>query len=151
MKSPEVVGVVVEPPQLGQPSFLAPVDVSLDGGLACADQTSVPQTEATEAEEASRAHEGLVKYERFPREHSDVEVWVCQLEFKATIAPPMCVKLLEEDLEAKCHDKAASNNCVHHVEEEMSVVVMSYTVVEPRAVMVHLEDAGVADTEMSQA
>ena len=151
MQSPEVVGVAIEPPQLGQPPVLAPVDVSLDGGLARADQTSVPHTEATEAEEASRAHEGLVKDERLPREHPDVEVWIFQLEVESTVAPPMCVELLEEDLEAKCHDEAASNHRVHHIQEEMSVVVMSYTVVEPRAVMVHLEDAGVANTEMSPA
>ena len=86
MQSPEVVGVAIEPPQLGQPPVLAPVDVSLDGGLACADQTSVPQTEATEAEKASRAHEGLVKDERLPREHPDVEVWIFQLEAEATVA-----------------------------------------------------------------
>ena len=37
MQSPEVVGVVIDPAQLGQPPLLAPVDVSLNGGLARAD------------------------------------------------------------------------------------------------------------------
>ena len=62
----------------------------------------------------------------------------------------MFIELLEENLKAKCHDEAASNHREHHVEEEVSVVVMAHTVVEPGAVMVHLEDARVTDTEMAR-
>ena len=138
MQRPEVVGVAVEPPQLGQPPLLASVDVSLDRGLAGADQPSVPQTEATEAEEARRAHEGFVEDERLPREHSNVEIRILQLEIDAAIPPPVSIELLEENLEAKSHDETASHHSEHHVREEVSVVVMSNTVVEPGTVMVHL-------------
>ena len=150
MQSPEVVGVVIDPAQLGQPPLLAPVDVSLNGGLARADQASVPQTETAEAEETSRAHEGLVEDERLPREHPNIEVWIFHLEIEAAITPPVFIELLKENLEAKCHDEAASNHSEHHVEEEVSVVVMTHTVIEPGAVMVHLEDARVADTEIAR-
>lgn len=136
--SPEVVRVVVAPPQLGQPLLLAGVDVRLYGGLARADQASVPQAEAAQTEEASRAHEGLVEDERLPRENSNVEVGISHLQIKAAIAPPVLIELLEENLESKCHDEAASNHREHHVEEEVPMVVMPHTVVEPGAVMVHL-------------
>ena len=63
----------------------------------------------------------------------------------------MLIELLEENLESKCHDEAAPNHCEHHVEEEVSMVVMPHTVVEPGAVMVHLKDARVADTEITRA
>ena len=76
---PEVVRVVVPPPQLGQPLLLAGVDVRLYRGLARADQAGVPQAEAAQTEEASRAHEGLVKDKRLPREHSNVEIRISHL------------------------------------------------------------------------
>ena len=62
MASSEVVGVPVNLPQLGQPLLLAPVDVSLDGGLPGGDQPRVPQAETTEAEETRRAHEGFIEH-----------------------------------------------------------------------------------------
>ena len=60
----------------------------------------------------------------------------------------MANELLPEDLKAEKHEEATAEDHEHHVEEEVSVVVMAHTVVEPGAVMVHLEDAGVADTEI---
>ena len=51
-----------------------------------------------------------------------------------------------EDLKAEGHDEAAADDHEDHVEEEMPVVVVSDTVVEPGTVVVHVEDASVAHT-----
>ena len=51
-----------------------------------------------------------------------------------------------KDLKTESHNEAAADDHEEHVEEEVPVVVVSDTVVEPGTVVVHLEDAGVADT-----
>ena len=148
MASSKVVGVPVNFTQLSHPLLLAPVDVSLDGGLPGGDQPRVPQAEAAEAEETRRAHEGFIHHERSPCEHSDVLAVVLHVEVHAAVAPPVVVELFKEDFEAERHDEAAADNHEDHVEEEVSVVVMSNTVIEPGAMMVHFEDARIADTEI---
>lgn len=55
------------------------------------------------------------------------------------------VDFLPEDLEAKYHDEEASQDGVDHVEEEVSVVEVAHAVVEPGTVVVHLEDAMIAN------
>ena len=51
-----------------------------------------------------------------------------------------------KDLKTESHNEAAADDHEEHVQEEVPVVVVSDTVVEPGTVVVHLEDAGVADT-----
>ena len=151
MASSEVVGVPVNLPQLGQPLLLAPVDVSLDGGLPGGDQPRVPQAEAAEAEETRRAHEGFIHHERSPCEHSDVLAVVLHVEVHAAVAPPVVVELFKEDFEAERHDEAAADNHEDHVEEEVPVVVVANAVVQPGAMMVHLQNACLTNTEGNDA
>ena len=151
MASSEVVWVPVNLPQLGQPLLLAPVDVSLDGGLPGGDQPRVPQAEAAEAEETRRAHEGFIEHERSPCEHADVLAVVLHVEVHAAVAPPVVVELFKEDFEAECHDKATADNHEDHIEEEVPVVVVADTVVQPGAMMVHLQNACLTNTEGKDA
>ena len=58
----------------------------------------------------------------------------------------MTNKLLPEYFKAKDHEEGAAEHHEHHVEEEVPVVVVAYAVVEPGAVVVHLQDAAVANT-----
>ena len=60
--------------------------------------------------------------------------------------PPMILELFIKDLESECHDEGTADDHEDHVEEEMSVVVVSDTVVEPGTVMVHVENTSVANT-----
>ena len=60
----------------------------------------------------------------------------------------MLIEFLEENIETKSHNEAAADHHEDHVEKEVSVVVMSNTVIEPGAMMVHFEDARIADTEI---
>ena len=151
MASSKVVGVPVNLPQLGQPLLLAPVDVSLDGGLPGGDQPRVPQAEAAEAEETRRAHEGFIHHERSPCEHPDVLAVVLHVEVHAAVAPPVVVELFKEDFEAERHDEAAADNHEDHVEEEVPVVVVANAVVQPGAMMVHLQNACLTNTEGNDA
>ena len=56
-----------------------------------------------------------------------------------------------ERLDARRNDGQEAEGQSREEDHETVVVSDADTVVEPGAVMVHLEDAGVADTEMSQA
>ena len=47
-------------------------------------------------------------------------------------------------LEPEDHDEEAAGNGEDHVEEKVAVIAVADAVVEPRAVMVHLEHAAVA-------
>ena len=58
----------------------------------------------------------------------------------------MTNKLLPEYFKTKDHEEGAAEHHEHHVEEEVPVVVVAYAVVEPGAVVVHLQDAAVANT-----
>ena len=62
------------------------------------------------------------------------------------LSPPVFPELLIEDLKSKCHDEGTADDHEDHVEEEMSVVVVSDTVVEPGTVVVHVENTSVAHT-----
>ena len=57
----------------------------------------------------------------------------------------MANELFPEDLKAEDHEEAAAEDHEDHVEEEVAVVVVADTVVQPGAVVIHLEDATVAD------
>ena len=73
---------------------------------------------------------------------------IFEIKIGAAVSPPIVVEFFKEDLETIDHDEAATDNHEDHVEEEVSVVVMSNTVIEPGAMMVHFEDARIADTEI---
>ena len=57
----------------------------------------------------------------------------------------MANELLPEDLKAEDHEEAAAKDHEDHVEEEVSVVVVADTVVQPGTVVIHLKDATVAN------
>ena len=130
MKGTEVVGVSVFLSQICKPFFFAPVDVSLNRGLASVDQPGVPSTESSQGEEATRTDEGLVEYQRLPGEHSNVLSRIFPTHsFSSLLPPPVLMELFIEDLESKRHDEGAAHDHEDHVEEEMPVVVVSDTVV----------------------
>ena len=107
----------------------------------------MPQTEAAQCQEAGRAHEGLEEDEGPSGEHSEVLAGILATEcLGPRLPPPVFQELLVKDLKTESHNEAAADDHEEHVEEEVPVVVVSDTVVEPGTVVVHLEDAGVADT-----
>ena len=57
----------------------------------------------------------------------------------------MADELFPEDFETQDHKETAAEDHEDHVEEEMSVVVVADTVVEPGTVVIHLQDTTVAD------
>ena len=107
----------------------------------------MPQTEATEAYETGAAHEGFIEDQRSSGEHSNVLSVIFEIKIDAAVSPPIVVEFFKEDLETIDHDEAAPNNHEDHIEEKVSVIVVTHTVIEPRAVMIHLEDASFTNTE----
>ena len=107
----------------------------------------MPGTESSQGEETTRTDEGLVEYQGFPAEHSNVLSRILPTKpFPSLLPPPVILELFIKDLESKCHDEGTAYDHEDHVEEEMPVVVVSDTVVEPGAVVVHVEDTSVAHT-----
>ena len=72
---------------------------------------------------------------------------ILDIKISTAITPPLVIELLNEDFKTKHHDEAASDDHEDHVEEEVSVVVMTNTVVEPGTVVVHLENTGLTHTD----
>ena len=146
MEGPKVVWIEVDLAQLCHPLLFTSIDVSLYGGLASMDESGVPQTQAPETEEAGCTHEGFVEHQRPPCEDTDVLTMVFDVKMSCPITPPVVIELFKEDFKTKHHYEAAANDHEDHVEEEVSVVEVTNTIVEPGTVMVHLENAGPADT-----
>ena len=109
----------------------------------------MPSTESSQGEETARTDEGLVEYQGFPAEHSYVLSRILPTKpFPSLLPPPVILELFIKDLESKCHDEGTADDHEDHVEEEVPVVVVADTVVEPRTVVVHLQDATVTDAAM---
>ena len=107
----------------------------------------MPSTESSQGEETARTDEGLVEYQGFPAEHSYVLSRILPTKpFPSLLSPPVILELFIKDLESKCHDEGTAYDHEDHVEEEVPVVVVPHTVVEPGTVVVHVEDASVAHT-----
>ena len=120
----------------------------LYGRLTGSDQPRMPQAETAQREEAGGGHERFEEDERSPGEDPDVLIGILHQESPApSLAPPMLAELLVEDFKSESHNEATADNHEDHVEEEVSVVEVSDTIVEPRTVVIHLENAGVTDTE----
>ena len=148
MNRSEVIWIGVDLAQLSQSPGLTPIDVSLYGCLTSVDESRVPETQTSQTEEAGGAHEGLVEDQGSPGEDTkilssilDVKINLC-----AAVSPPVVVELFKKYFEAKHHDEHAAHHHEDHVEEEVSVIEVTHTVVQPGTVMVHLEDTGLADT-----
>ena len=107
----------------------------------------MPQAETSETDETSAAHECFIEDQRSPGEHSDVLSVIFEIQIDVSISPPIVVEFFKEDLETIDHDEAASNHHEDHVEEEVSVVVVAHTVIEPRTMVIHLEDTSFTNTE----
>ena len=112
------------------------------------DEPGVPETKSTQGQETAGAEDGLEEYERFSSEDSNILSWILHSQpLLSLLSPPVSLELFIEDLKPEDHDEGAAGDHEDHVEEEMSVVVVSDTVIEPRTVVVHVEDAGITDTE----
>ena len=69
---------------------------------------------------------------------------VFDVKMSCPITPPVVIELLKEDFKTKHHYEAAANDHEDHVEEEVSVIEVTNTIVEPGTVMVHPTDAPIA-------
>ena len=77
-------------------------------------------------------HEGYIKDEGSFVEHHEPRLWL------PISLSPVANELFPEDLKAKDHEEAAAEDHEDHVEEEVAVVVVADTVVQPGAVVIHL-------------
>ena len=73
-------------------------------------------------------------------------IFVFKIDITA-ISPPLVIELFKKYFKAKHHDEAAANDHEDHVEEEVSVIVMTNTIVKPGTVVVHLQNTGLTHTE----
>ena len=77
-------------------------------------------------------HEGYIEDEGSFVEHHEPWLW-----FSISLSP-VANELFPEDLKAEDHEEAAAEDHEDHVEEEVAVVVVADTVVQPGAVVIHL-------------
>ena len=132
----EIKRIFVDLPKTFEPFHLILVEVSLDARFALRDQLRVPQGQPSEQEEGPGRDEGLVDDQGSSREEGQDKFFAlsffgdgCREEF------------VKEDFESEGHDEEAAEHGVKHVEEEVAVVEVADAAVDPRAVMVHLQNA----------
>ena len=75
---------------------------------------------------------------------------IFEIKIGAAIPPPVVIELLKEDLESIDHDEATADDHEDHVEEEVSVIVVTNTIIEPGTVMVHLENTSFTHAETEE-
>ena len=94
----------------------------------------MPNAQASEENETTGGDEELEKNGVFPAE-KDPRLLLLVLILFVFLSEQFSV----EYFAPKDHDEQAAQHGGHHVEKEVSVIPMAYTVVQPRAVMIHFQ------------